>query len=91
MPTIIHKNKLYISVEEVMNFMLDFKNNMENKREECINDIKKSNFIPELEKMSITLTNLDYDMFIEALEKNVIQYQERLKETAKEKIANNRC
>ena len=86
MVILIHNKELFISLREVLNFMQDFRNDMENKREECLNDIRNQDLLPELREMSITLTNLDYDMFIESLSKNIIQYQQRIREQTNKKI-----
>jgi hypothetical protein len=84
MPTIIYAGKLWITVNEVMQLMDDFRNDMENKRQECLTDIKKADLLPIIKDMSTKITNIDYDMFIESIEKNVKQYQEQLEQRATE-------
>jgi hypothetical protein len=82
MPTIIVDGKLYISVSEVMSFMQDFANKIENERAKCFRDIDELSISPDIRKMAIDLTNTDYDFFIRQLEYNVKHYKSMLEAAA---------
>jgi hypothetical protein len=80
MPLILHNNTPYMTVNEIMQLLEDFKNDMENKRSDCLRDIKGTDLLEPIRNMCVKITNLDYDMFMDCLDTAIIRFQKQIKE-----------